>query len=89
MKPNPAYIETRSMRVQLLMQPSLHARLKETARAQDVSLNDLIHQVMEEYTVKSVKTKIAIFTHISVCIYKYINKRDRWHSRLIKGAALV
>ena len=49
LKPNPEYIETRSKRVQLLMQPSLHARLKDAAAVHEVSLNDLVHNVLEEY----------------------------------------
>lgn len=46
-KPNPEYIETRSRRVQLLMQPTLHDRLREKAAAQGVSLNDLVHSALE------------------------------------------
>lgn len=49
MKPNPLYIETRSKRLNLLMQPSLHTKLKDMAKAQDVSINELIHKALEEY----------------------------------------
>lgn len=50
MKPNPIYIETRSKRLNLLVQPSLHTKLKNMAKAQDVSINELIHKALEEYT---------------------------------------
>ncbi len=49
MKRNPEYIETRSKRVQLLMQPSLHDGLRKLAQQKDMSLNDLVHHVMQEY----------------------------------------
>lgn len=49
MKPNPLYIETRSKRLNLLIQPSLHAKLKNMANGQDVSINELIHKALEEY----------------------------------------
>lgn len=48
-KPNPLYIETRSKRLNLLIQPSLHTKLKNMAKAQDVSINELIHKALEEY----------------------------------------
>ncbi len=48
-KRNPEYIETRSKRVQLLMQPSLHGTLRTLAQQQNISVNDLIHQVMEAH----------------------------------------
>lgn len=49
LKPNPLYVETRSRRLQLLMQPSLHQKLKNRAAERGQSLNDLIHQVLEEW----------------------------------------
>jgi len=49
MKPNPLYIETKSRRLQLLVQPSLHRELKGRATAQGLSLNELIHTVLREY----------------------------------------
>lgn len=49
MKRNPLYIETRSKRLNLLIQPSLHSKLKAMAEAQDKSINDLIHTVLENY----------------------------------------
>lgn len=49
MKPNPLYIETRSQRVNLLMQPSLVKAIKEEAQRRSVSMNELIHSVLENY----------------------------------------
>ena len=49
MKPNPLYIETRSKRLNLLIQPSLHTKLKDIAKGQDISINELIHRALEEY----------------------------------------
>lgn len=47
-KANPAYIETRSKRLQLLLQPSLHKKLKERAQAVGVSVNELINEILAE-----------------------------------------
>ena len=47
-KPNPEYIETRSKRVQLLMQPSLYKQLKARAKREKRSLNDHVHSSIEE-----------------------------------------
>jgi len=41
-------VETKSRRVQLLMQPSLHTRLKEAAAAQGISFNDYVHKALEK-----------------------------------------
>lgn len=49
-KPNPLYIEKRSKRVQLLMQPSLHEKVKAKAEQSGCSINDLIHNLLEELT---------------------------------------
>lgn len=53
-KPNPAYVEVKSKRVQLLMQPSLHSKVKALADREGVSLNEYIHKMLEE-TVKEDK----------------------------------
>ena len=53
MKRNPIYIETKSKRVQLLIQPSLHGRLKDMAEQKETSLNDLIHTILEKATRKT------------------------------------
>ncbi len=47
-KLNPLYIETKSERLQLLVQPSLKAKLKEKARQEGTSVNDLVHSILEE-----------------------------------------
>lgn len=47
-KANPEYIETRSKRVQLLMQPSLYKQLKAKAKREKRSVNDLIHSILED-----------------------------------------
>lgn len=54
MKRNPLYIETRSKRLNLLIQPSLHAKLKDIAAQQEVSINELIHNVLEKYTEREI-----------------------------------
>ena len=50
MKLNPLYIETKSKRVNLLMQPSLHKRLTKIAKRDRKSFNDLVHTILDEYT---------------------------------------
>lgn len=42
-KINPKYIETKSKRVQLLMQPSLYEKVKKQADANKLSVNEYIH----------------------------------------------
>ena len=49
-KPNPLYVEKRSRRVQLLLQPSLHDRVKAKAERNGCSINDLIHSILEDAT---------------------------------------
>lgn len=49
MKKNPEYIETKSKRIQLLIQPSLHAQLKKRACCKETSVNNLIHIILESY----------------------------------------
>jgi predicted HicB family RNase H-like nuclease len=47
-KRNTFYIEAKSKRMQLLMRPSLHRKLKEMAYQKGTSLNDLIHTILEK-----------------------------------------
>lgn len=47
-KLNPLYVEKRSKRVQLLLQPSLHQKIKDKAEAAGKSVNDIIHSILEE-----------------------------------------
>lgn len=49
-KPNPLYIEKRSKRLQLLLQPSLYEKVKARADKQGCSVNDLIHTILENET---------------------------------------
>ena len=48
-KRNPLFVETKSRRLQVLMQPSLHARLKKLAYEKGVSFNELLHSTLEAY----------------------------------------
>lgn len=47
-KINPEYIEKKSRRLQLLMQPSLYDLLKERALKEGTSVNNLIHELLEK-----------------------------------------
>ena len=46
-KLNPLYIETKSRRLQLLVQPSMHNRLKERAAKEGKSINELVNIFLE------------------------------------------
>ena len=46
-KMNPLYVETKSKRVNVLMQPSLHAKVKQRAQAEGLSVNEYIHLILE------------------------------------------
>lgn len=47
---NPAFIETKSKRFNMLIQPSLLAKVKAKAAQQGLSTNEYIHSVLEEAT---------------------------------------
>lgn len=49
-KPNPLYIEKKTKRVQLVLQPSLFEKVKATAEAKQLSVNEFVHQLLEEAT---------------------------------------
>ena len=49
MKRNPEYIGTKSKRVQMLMQPSLHTSLKQVAAKQGISVNEAMHEILKQY----------------------------------------
>ena len=53
-KVNPELIETKTKRLQLVLQPSLFAKIKETATAQGLSVNEYCHRVLAEATGKEV-----------------------------------
>ena len=47
-KRNPEFIELRTKRVQLLMQPSLYEKVKKQADAAGLSFNAYVHKVLSE-----------------------------------------
>jgi len=49
-KLNPLYLETKSKRLQLLVQPSLLNKVKAQAKARGSSVNDYVHSILEEAT---------------------------------------
>lgn len=49
-KPNPEFIETKSKRVQLLVQPSVYEAVKAKAKAKGISTNEAINEALREYT---------------------------------------
>ena len=49
-KINPMYIETKSKRVQLVLQPSLYSRVKAAADAAGISFNEYCHRVLDDAT---------------------------------------
>lgn len=52
-KRNPLYIETKSRRLQLVLQPSLYERVKACAVASGLSVNEYIHQILDSATRES------------------------------------
>lgn len=54
-KVNPLYVETKSRRVQLLMQPSIADAAKDYAAAQGLSMNELVALALKEYLEKHSK----------------------------------
>lgn len=51
-KVNPLYVETKSRRVQLLMQPSIVDAAKKYATDQGLSMNELVALALKEYLEK-------------------------------------
>lgn len=51
-KLNPEYIETKSKRVQLLLQPSVVDAIKAYAKREGLSMNEAISQAIQEYLHK-------------------------------------
>lgn len=49
-KVNPLFVETKSRRLQLLLQPSLYDRIKAKATEQGLSVNELAHTILETGT---------------------------------------
>ena len=48
-KPNPEYIEVKSRRVQILLQPSIHEAIKAKAKAESISTNEAINEAIKKY----------------------------------------
>lgn len=46
---DPRFIEKKSQRVQLVMQPSLYKRAQRAAKKQKISFNEMVHQILNEY----------------------------------------
>lgn len=51
-KYNPEYIETKSKRVQLILQPSVVEKAKELAKKRGLSLNEAFSEAIKEYIEK-------------------------------------
>lgn len=49
MKKNPEYLETKSKRVQMLMQPSLYNAIKEKAEQSGISVNEMMHEILKNH----------------------------------------
>ena len=49
-KLNPLYVEVKSKRVQLVLQPSVFAKAKAAADAEGISFNEYCHRLLEEAT---------------------------------------
>ena len=49
-KKNPLYIEVKSRRLQLVLQPSLYERVRARAEEADLSVNEYIHQILDNAT---------------------------------------
>ena len=49
MKKNPEYLETKSKRVQMLMQPSLYNSIKEEAEKEGISVNEMMHIILKNH----------------------------------------
>ena len=48
-KPNPEYIEVKSRRVQILVQPSVYDAVKAKAGAEGISTNEAINEALRAY----------------------------------------
>lgn len=51
-KRNPEFIEVKSKRIQLVMQPSLYQRVKAASEAEGVSFNEYCHRVLDMFTAQ-------------------------------------
>lgn len=51
-KINPMYVETKSRRLQLVLQPSLYERVKKAAQKEGKSVNEYVHHILDQATPK-------------------------------------
>jgi predicted DNA binding CopG/RHH family protein len=49
-KLNPLYVETKTKRLQLVLQPSLFNRVKKGAKQAGLSVNEYVHRILDEAT---------------------------------------
>lgn len=49
-KLNPLYVETKTRRLQLVLQPSLFDRVKKGAKKSGLSVNEYVHRILDEAT---------------------------------------
>jgi len=49
-KLNPLYVETKTRRLQLVLQPSLFNRVKKNAKKSGLSVNEYVHRILDEAT---------------------------------------
>lgn len=47
---DPRYVETKTRRLQLVLQPSLYERVRACAAAQGLSVNEYVHRALERAT---------------------------------------
>lgn len=54
---DPRYVETKTRRLQLVLQPSLYERVRACAAAQGLSVNEYVHRALERVTNASMSEK--------------------------------
>lgn len=56
-KIDPRFIEKKTKRVQLVLQPSLYKRAQKAAKKQKISFNEMVHQLLNEYLTEFEKER--------------------------------
>lgn len=56
-KRNPLYIETKSKRVQLILQPSIVEEIKDIAKENGISMNEAFNEAIKDYIAKNTVKK--------------------------------
>jgi len=51
-KPNYLYVETRSKRLNSLIKPSVHNKIKKHSKSQGESFNECLNRILDEYIEK-------------------------------------